>query len=149
MAEQELKAQNKSLKAQFEGLTESQKVNYLLQYYDRINELEYRNMKVLLIAKPFFDAVMNIDISKIKNLGIMDITKIASELMKITENEDSSWKKLNPFKKEEEKKEPDFKLMIIKAAQILDKNGISIQIDKALMTPKEDLEFIHQLLSNI
>lgn len=113
--------------------------------------------KILLIAKPFFDAFNNMDLSHAKEMGKIEIGFLVTDIYKLVneDDEDDKTSKESWFagvfqkKAEKEKKAKDYKQVVIKIANKLKEFGIIVPVDKPLATTEEDLVFIKNQIEKL
>jgi hypothetical protein len=140
-------------------MTSSEKLNALskeklIENFQKLEEAFIQEIsdkqKILLIAKPFFDSIMNIDVSKMTEISSTKVMGMAMDIWKLLSGNEPmmSWKNLG-FGKKEEKAPIDFKRSISGVAKILSENGIQIPLDKAMETTEDDLNFIKLKLETL
>ncbi len=111
--------------------------------------------KILLIAKPFFDAFNNMDLSHAREMGKIEIGFLVTDIYKLVNEDDDDDKSQGWFsgifdgKNKQEKKPKDYKQVVIKIANKLKEFGIIVPVDKPLATTEDDLIFIKKQIENL
>lgn len=114
--------------------------------------------KILLIAKPFFDAFNNMDLSHAKEMGKIEIGFLVTDIYKLVneDDEEDTGGKGNWFKSvfetkadKPEKKPKDYKQVVIKIANKLAEYGINVPVSKPLETTEDDLVFIKNQIEKL
>lgn len=102
--------------------------------------------KILMIAKPFFEAFDNMDLSRAKEMGKIAIGFLVTDIYKIVneDEDDKGFSLASIFSAKEpvEKKDKDYKQVVIKIAEKLAENGIMIPVSEPLKTTEANLIFI-------